>query len=223
MYIIIAGGGKVGRNLAKTLLRLGQEVTVIEQNASRYALLEEEVEHVAQHGDATEIHVLERCGVKRAGLVVAVTGDDEDNVIVCQLARERYGVQKTIARVNDPRNQEAFDVLGIAPTVCATTSILALIEHELPEHDFVQLLRLQAQNLEIAEVQISAAAPVVGRTLREVMLPEGVRLISVMRGAESEIAVGDTKLEPGDQVLAVLRPGLESVLREALLGEPTPV
>jgi trk system potassium uptake protein TrkA len=218
MYILIAGGGKVGRNLARDLLELGHEVTLIEQNPARYRLLEEELEHVAQLGDATELYVLERCGMARADLVVAVTGDDEDNAIVCQVAREEYGVEKVIARVNDPRNQEAFDLLGIMPTVCSTQMIMALIEHELPEHELVTLLNLRHENLEIAEVQIGALSPVAGREVREIELPAGARLISVKRGNEAEIAVGTTRLEPGDQVFAILKPGLQDELRRALLA-----
>jgi trk system potassium uptake protein TrkA len=217
VYILIAGGGKVGRNLTKDLLGMGHEVTVIEQRSDRYHSLEEEFEHVVQHGDATELHVLERCGVRRAGLVVAVTGDDEDNIIVCQVARDGYGVERTVARVNDPRNQEAFDILGIAPTVCATTSIMSLIEHELPNHELVKLLSLRREQLEITEIQLAEDSPSAGRLVREVDLPAGARLISVMRGGEAEIAVGETRLEPGDQVLAILKPGLEAAVRRALL------
>ena len=217
MYILIAGGGKVGRNLTKDLLAMGHEVTVVERRADRYHSLEEEFEHVVQHGDATELHVLERCGVRRAGLVVAVTGDDEDNIIVCQVARDGYGVERTVARVNDPRNQEAFDLLGISPTVCATTSIMALIEHELPNHELVKLLSLRREQLEITEIQLADDSPSAGRLVREVDLPDGARLISVMRGGEAEIAVGETRLEPGDQVLAILKPGLEPAVRRALL------
>jgi trk system potassium uptake protein TrkA len=219
VYILIAGGGKVGRNLTKDLLAMNHEVTLIEQRPDRYHDLEEEFEHVVQHGDATELHVLERCGVRRAGLVVAVTGDDEDNVIVCQVARDGYGVERTVARVNDPRNQEAFDILGIAPTVCATTSIMALIEHELPNHELVNLLSLRREQLEITEIQLAEDSPSAGRLVREVDLPAGARLISVMRGGEAEIAVGETRLEPGDQVLAILKPGLESAVRKALLRQ----
>jgi trk system potassium uptake protein len=217
VYILIAGGGKVGRNLTKDLLAMGHEVTVIEQRADRYHSLEEEFEHVVQHGDATELHILERCGVRRAGLVVAVTGDDEDNIIVCQVARDGYGVERTVARVNDPRNQEAFDLLGISPTVCATTSIMSLIEHELPNHELVKLLSLRREQLEITEIQLAEDSPSAGRLVREVDLPAGARLISVMRGGEAEIAVGETRLEPGDQVLAILKPGLEPAVRRALL------
>ena len=104
--------------------------------------------------------MLERAGIARPpDIVVAVTGDDEDNIVICQLARERYGVEKVIARVNDPRNQEHFDLLGISPTVCATATIMALIEHEVPEHELVHLLELRKENLEIVEVQIDKSSP----------------------------------------------------------------
>src|SRR3954470_23480872 len=175
MYLIIAGGGKVGRNLTRDLLEMGHEVTLVEQNPPRYRLLEEEFEHVVQLGDATELYVLEQCGIARAELVVAVTGDDEDNIIVCQVAREQYGVVKTIARVNDPRNQEAFDLLGIAPTVCSTQMIRSLIEHELPDHQLVTLLTLRHENLEIAEVQIAPDSPSAGQLVRDIRLPDGAR------------------------------------------------
>ena len=134
MYVVIAGGGKVGANVTRTLIRAGHEVTLIEQRSGRFAQLETEFEHQVQQGDATELYVLERAGIGRPpDLVVALTGDDEDNLIISQIAKERYGVPKTIARVNDPRNQAHFDLLGISPTICATTSIMALIEHEVPE------------------------------------------------------------------------------------------
>src|SRR6266496_1157602 len=131
MYVLIAGGGKVGSNLARALIRAGNEVTLIEQRAEKYDLLEAEFEHQVHRGDATELFVLERAGIKRPpDIVVAVTGDDEDNVVICQLARERYGTENVIARVNDPRNQPYFNLLGISSTVSATASIMALIEHE---------------------------------------------------------------------------------------------
>src|SRR5438552_19203184 len=159
MYTIVAGGGKVGANVARTLLRLGHELTLIEQSRDRYEMLEGEFEHQVQQGDATELFVLERAGIRRPpDLVLALTGDDEDNMVICQLAREKYGVQKVIARVNDPRNQVHFDLLGVSPTVCATSSIMALIEHEVPEHGLVHLLELPKENVEIVEVQIPSQA-----------------------------------------------------------------
>src|SRR5437588_10727977 len=223
MYILIAGGGKVGANLARTLLaphrgHPGHEVTLIEQRGDRFGKLEEEFEHQVQHGDATELYVLERAGIARPpDIVVAATGDDEDNMVICQIAREKYGVEKVIARVNDPRNQAHFDLLGISPTVCATSNIMALIEHEVPEHDLIQLLELRKENLEIVEVQIDKNAPCAGKALEALAFPEGSRLISVMRDGRAEIAVGSTVLAAGDQVLAILEPGKEDELRRLLL------
>jgi trk/ktr system potassium uptake protein len=218
MYLLIAGGGKVGSNLARALLRDGHEVTLIEQRPGRFAQLEAELEHQVLRGDATELFVLERAGIRRPpDVVVAVTGDDEDNLVICQLAKERYGVPKVIARVNDPRNQAHFDLLGISPTICATSSIMALVEHEVPEHDLIHLLELRKENLEIVEVLIDRDSPSAGKRVEGLSLPEGARLISVMREGKAEIAVGSTMLEPGDQVLAILEPGKEDELRKVLL------
>ena len=218
MYALVAGGGKVGANVLRTLLRLGHEATLIEQRRDRYERLEEEFEHQVQHGDATEIYVLERAGIARPpDLVLALTGDDEDNMVICQIAREKYGVGRVIARVNDPRNQAHFDLLGISPTICATSSIMALVQHEVPEHELVQLLELRKENLEIVEVQIDKDSPSAGKKVESLAMPDGSRLISVMRDGEAEIAVGSTELRPGDQVLAILQPGKEDELRKVLL------
>src|SRR5881628_2714662 len=195
MYVLIAGGGKVGANLTRSLLQAGHEVTLIEQKSYRFDKLEAEFEHQVIRGDATELFVLERAGIKRPpDLVVAATGDDEDNIVICQLAREKYGVAKVIARVNDPRNQVYFDLLGISPTVCATSSIMALIEHEVPEHELVHLLELRKENLEIVEVTIDKSAVAVGKKVAKLSLPEGSGLISVMREGHSEIAEDSTEL-----------------------------
>jgi trk system potassium uptake protein len=220
MYILIAGGGKVGANLTRSVLDLGHEVTLIEQRRERFETLEEEFEHRVQVGDATELFVLERAGIARPpDLVVAVTGDDEDNMIICQIARDKYGVGKVIARVNDPRNQEHFDLLGVTPTVSATSIILAMIEHEVPAHGLIHLLQLRKENLEIVEVQLDNDSPCVGKLVERLQLPSGSRLITVMREGEAQMADAETRLEAGDQILAVLEPGKEEELRRALLKQ----
>ena len=220
MYCLIAGGGKVGSNLARTLIRAGHEVTLIEQRSMRFDNLEAELEHQVHKGDATELYVLEQAGIRRPpDIVVAVTGDDEDNIIICQLARERYGVAKVIARVNDPRNQAYFDLLGISPTVSATGAIMALIEHEVPEHGLIHLLELRKENLEIVEVTVGAKAACAGKRIKQVALPEGSRVISVVRDGKAEIPDEQTQLEPGDSVLAILEPGKEDELRRVLVQQ----
>ena len=156
MFVIVAGGGKVGSNVRpQPDGERATRSTLIEQRPFRFERLEAEFEHRAIRGDATELYVLERAGIERPpDVVVAVTGDDEDNIVICQVARERYGVEKVIARVNNPKNQEHFDFLGISPTVSAVSSVLAMIEHEVPEHGLVHLLELRTEDLEIVEVQV---------------------------------------------------------------------
>ena len=219
MYIIVAGGGKVGANVTRTLLGMGHELTLIEQRPDRFARLEEEFGPVVMRGDATEISVLERAGIARPPeLLFAVTGDDEDNLVISQIAKEGYGVGKAIARVNDPRNQPHFDLLGITQTVCSTTSILGLVEHEVPEHGLVRLLQLQQEGLEIVEVQIESNSPVAGSRVGGLSLPEGSRLISVFRHGRTELVEPSTVVRPGDQVLAVVSNESGPALRKALLG-----
>ena len=219
MYVVVAGGGKVGANSTRSLLEMGHEVTLIEQRPDRFARLEEEFGPVVMRGDATEISVLERAGIARPPeLLLAVTGDDEDNLVISQIAREGYEVPKVIARVNDPRNQQHFDLLGITQTVCATSGILGLVEHEVPEHGLVRLLELRREGLELVEVQINADSPSAGKRVAGLQLPEGSTLVSVVRNGRAEIAEQTTVLRPGDQVLAVLQPGKEDALRKVLLS-----
>lgn len=218
MFVVIAGGGKAGRSLARLLMAKDHEVAVIEIDRHRYQRLEREFEHAALFGDATEIFMLERAGIERADVVAAVTGDDEDNIIICQVARNKFGVDKVIARVNSPENQEAFDVLGVGPTVCPTTSMLSLIEHEMPAHKLVHLLNLKKENLEIVEVMLEEGSPVANQRVDAIDLPAGVLLISILRDSQALIPQGSTVLSAGDQILAILEPGKEQELTGMFLG-----
>src|SRR5919201_103983 len=140
MDVLIVGGGKVGLNLTRELVAKCHEVTLIEGARSLYLRIEQELEHAVQYGDGTELWVLERAGIQRADLVIAVTGDDEDNMLVCQVAKEKYLCDRIIARVNNPRNHDHFRLLGIQPAVSATDLILRLIEHEVPRYGLVHRL-----------------------------------------------------------------------------------
>jgi trk system potassium uptake protein TrkA len=214
MYVVIAGGGKVGWNLARELIGKGHEVTLLENNRRRYLTIEEELEHAVQYGDASELWVMERAGIQRADLVIAVTGDDEDNLLICQIAREKYLCERIIARVNNPRNLQWFELLGIQPAVSATDLILRLIEHEVPSYGLVHLLDLPAEQLEIIEVEVTTGAPAAGLSVQEVSLPEGSLIISVLRGGKGFVPNAETVIEAGDEVLLVLDPGLEEAITE---------
>ena len=213
MYVIIVGAGKVGWNLARELIEKGNEVTLIEGNRDRYLTVEQELEHNIQYGDASELWVLERAGISRADMVIAVTGDDEDNMLICQVAKEKYLVDRIIARVNNPRNREWFDLLGIRPFVSATDLILRLIEHEVPEYGLVHLLDLPQERLEIIELLLGPGSPVTGHKVGDLEMPDGTLLISVLREGRGFVPGPDTVLEEGDEVLAVLDPGVEEDLK----------
>jgi trk system potassium uptake protein TrkA len=155
---------------------------------------------------------MERGGIQRADLVIAVTGDDEDNLLICQIAREKYLCERIIARVNNPRNLQWFELLGIQPAVSATDLILRLIEHEVPSYGLVHLLDLPAEELEIIEVEVADEAPAAGKRVDQVQLPDGSLIISVLRGGKGFVPKADTIIEVSDEVLLVLDPGLEEAI-----------
>lgn len=216
MYLIVVGAGKVGVNLTRELSDQGHEVTLLEHSRSRYQAVEEELEHQVQYGDASELWVLERAGVERADMVLAVTGDDEDNILICQVAKEKFGVERIIARVNNPRNRQHFDLLGISPVVSATGLILQLIEHEVPHHNLVRLLDLESAQIEIIEVTIREDAEVAGCRIAEIDTPDRTLLISIIRDGKGFVPDADSELRAGDDILAVLDPDQEDALKKAL-------
>ena len=219
MYIIVVGAGKVGWNLARELLEKGHEVTLIESNRRRYLTVEQELEHNVSYGDASELWVLERAGIQRADMGIAVTGDDEDNMLICQVAKEKYLVNQIIARVNNPRNRQYFELLGIQPAVSATDLILRLIEHEVPSYGTVHLLDLRDEQLEIIEVEVPDGSPVIGRPVSEITLPEGSLIISILRDGRGFVPKADTVIQDGDEVLLVLDPGLEDSITEQFASD----
>jgi trk system potassium uptake protein TrkA len=217
MFALIAGGGKAGYSLGRLLHEREYEVSIIELNRDRHRRVAQEFDDAVVLGDATEIFILERAGIARADVVVSVTGDDEDNIIISQVARHKFGIKNVIARVNNPENQEAFDVLGVDNTVSPTSSLLSLVEHEMPTHKLVHLLNLRKENLEIVEVMLEAGAQIDGKRLDEIDLPAGVLLISILRKSKAIVPQGSTVLNADDQVLAILEPGMEEELTRLFL------
>jgi trk system potassium uptake protein TrkA len=216
MYLIVVGAGKVGVNLTRELTAQGHEVTLLEHSRRRYQAVEEELEHMIQYGDASELWILERAGIERADMVLAVTGDDEDNILICQVAKEKYGVERIIARVNNPRNRPHFDLLGISPVVSATGLILQLIEHEVPHHNLVRLLDLESEKIEIIEVRIREDSPIAGKRVAEIQTPDRSLLISIIREGRGFVPDADSVLLADDDILAVLDPDQEEALKEVL-------
>jgi len=222
MFVLIVGAGKVGLNACRSLVHMGHEVVVIEQRPMRYNLLLDELQDRLMRGDGTEIWVLERAGIARADMVVAVTGDDEDNVIISQVAKLKYAVPKVVARVNNPRNQKTFDLLGIDATVCAATMLISLIQHELPVHKYVPLLSFKRENVELVELEVSESSPFANRSVASIALPEGVLLTAILREGKSLLAHGTEIILPNDHVLCLLEPGSEKELIGVFLPETAP-
>ncbi|HYY73837.1 MAG TPA: NAD-binding protein [Solirubrobacterales bacterium] len=214
MYIVVVGAGKVGWNLARELIGKGNELTVIESDPGRFAMVEEELEHAVHYGDGSELWVLERAGIGRAEMVIAVTGDDEDNILICQVAREKYGVERVIARCNNPRNLQHFELLGIKPAVSATDLILRLIEHEVPRYGFLHLLDLPQERLEIIEIEVAERSPAAGTMVKDLGLPDGSLAIAILRHGAGFVPLSDSVIEAGDEVLIVLDTGLETKITE---------
>jgi trk system potassium uptake protein len=221
MYILLIGAGKVGWNLARELMQKDNEVTVVEADRRRYEVVEEELEHSIQYGDGTELWVLERAGIERADLVIAVTGDDEDNILICQVAREKYGVERVVARCNNPRNLQHFELLGVKPAVSATDLILRLIEHEVPKYGLVHLLDLKEERLEIIEMDVAEGSPAEGAQVKDLGLPDGSLVISILRDGGGFVPTGDSVVQAGDEVLLVLDIGIEDTVTEVFSGRVT--
>lgn len=217
MYIIVVGGGKVGYYLAKELVEEGHEVLVIEKDAAKVDRIAEELGDIALRGDGCEAATMEMAGFGRADMVIAVTGDDEDNLVSCQVAKAKFNVPRTVARLNNPKNEEIFTKLGIDTTVSATSAILAQIEHELPTHPLIPLLTLKGGGLEIVEVKVPEESAVVGKRVNDIALPQqSVIALIIDEDGSPRVPDGQTVIRAGNDVVAVTRTETEDALRAAL-------
>ena len=218
MYLIVVGGGKVGYHLAATLVEEGYEILLIERDGATSARITEQLGSIVLTGDGAEASILERAGAARADVVVAATGDDEDNLIICQVAKQRFAVDRVIARVNNPRNEQLFKKLGIDATVSQTNVLMHLIEQRIDLDGLTRLMTLRHDAIEIVEIRIADDSPVVGRTLEDIRLPDDCVLSAISRGERLLVPSGKTRLQAGDEVIAVSRTDQEPALRRLIVG-----
>jgi trk system potassium uptake protein TrkA len=220
VYIIIVGGGKVGYYLAKELLEAGHELVILEKNAGRAGQIADELGSIVLNRDGCEGKYLAEAGANRASIICAVTGDDDDNLVVCQMAKHHFDVPRTIARVNNPRNEDLFHHLGVDEIISPTRMALASIEQDIPVHELLHLAQLKGGELELVEAQIGESSPALGRKAADIKLPEGSSLFLLLRGSNVEQMRADTVFEAGDKVLAVAKGDIGvGVLHRELIGD----
>lgn len=219
MQIAIAGAGKVGYYLAKSLIDRHQ-VTLIERDRDLCEKVAEDLGITVVVGDAVKLRVLEDAEVRRADVFVAATGKDEANLIASQIAQDHLQVPKVIARVNNPRNEPVFRALNIPITVSSTAVITQLIQQEVSVADIRTLLTLERGNLAIVEVQLAEDAPVADKMVADIAgnLPRNCVLVTLMREEAVVIPRGDTVLTAGDRVLAITTLDKAADLQKALVG-----
>lgn len=217
MYIIVIGAGKVGYYLAKTLLAEDHEVLLIEKDPAKVELYGERLGSVVVRGDGAEASTLNAAGAGRADVVVAVTGDDEDNLVICQVAKSKFNVGRTIARVNNPKNEHLFKMLGVDVTVSQTNFILNLIGQAIPKRSFIHLMNLRHAGLAIVEATIAASSPVVNQSVEELDLPVSCAIAAIARGNDVIVPNKQTVIEVGDEVIAVTHVSEEEELRQLLV------
>jgi trk system potassium uptake protein len=222
MRVAIAGAGNVGRHLASDLNRRGHQVVLIEQEPSVMSRAQEDVppEVTFILGDACEPWVLEKAEVTSADVVVAATGDDEDNLVISLLAKQEHGVPRVVARVNHPSNEWLFtEMWGVDVPMSPPHVLTALVEEAVTVGDLVRLLKLEGGQVTLVEVTLGPEAPTAGRPLYELRLPPDSAIVAILREGHVVIPQPETRMVAGDEVLAIATPEREEELQAAILGQ----
>jgi trk system potassium uptake protein TrkA len=219
MYILIIGGGKIGYYLAKTLRQSDHRVGIVERDAQRCATLAEDLGITVIQGDGTDIDTLREAGADEAKYVVALTARDEENLVICQLAKSYFKAPLTIARVNNPKNQSIFKILGVDATVSSTALAAQMIENALPLNGMRIFSIFQEGDVEVTESELKNGSPVIGLAVSQLKLPEECVLIALIHQGKMTFPRGPTILNAGDRVYALVRRKSLDSLKGVLLGE----
>jgi trk system potassium uptake protein TrkA len=219
VFVIVVGGGRIGFYLTKELLAEGHEIVLMEKEPHAAERIRDELGAVVVNRDGCEGTHLAEAGANRATIVAAVTGDDADNLVVCQMAKHHFDVPRTIARVNNPRNEVLFRNLGVDEIISPTRMVLAAIEQDIPVHELLHLANLEGGELELLEAQIAQDSPALDRRPGDIALPDGCTLFVVIRDDRAQPVTPETVFKEGDKVIAVSRTECENDLRMQLIGK----
>jgi trk system potassium uptake protein TrkA len=219
MYIVIAGGGKIGSFLAQSLSLKGHKITLIEKKPETAKYLSENLNVLIINGDSSDINVLNALSLERADRFVAVSGNDEDNLVSCQLAKTLYNVPITIARINDPRNEKISKAFDVNITFNVTDFMVKMVEEGIIFSNLIPLISLGRGNFVIVEIKIDEYSKVAGKQIKNIKIPEGALLISILRSKDVIIPSGNEKVEKDDLIVALVKPEKQESLRKALNHE----
>jgi trk system potassium uptake protein TrkA len=219
MYILIVGAGKVGHFLAKRLSEDKHTVALVEKDKAACEAMARELDILVIHGDGCDPYCLEQAGIARADVIAAVTGEDEDNLVICQLAKEKFSIGRTVGRVNDSRNEHTFNELGVDVPIDATAIIAKIIEEEVSFADFVTLMSFKRGNLVIVRVDLPDESPVINKAIQDLKLPEDSVLVTIIRGDEVIVPKGNTVLQARDDIVALTKVENEQQLLNFLIGK----
>jgi trk system potassium uptake protein len=218
VFVLVVGGGKVGYYLARELIESGHEIVLMEKDRARADQITDEIGSIVVAHDGCEGKYLGEAGCARADIVAAVTGDDEDNLVICQMAKHHFDVPRTIARVNNPKNEALFKHLGVDELISPTRMILGSIEQDIPVNELLHLASLGEGKLELIEAHLQEGSPAIGRAPKDLDIPEGCSLFAVVRDGIATPLRLDTILQSGDKVIAIGASECEGLLREQLIG-----
>jgi trk/ktr system potassium uptake protein len=219
VFVLVVGGGKVGYYLTRELIASGHEVVLMEKERARADQIADEIGSVVIPHDGCEGKYLAEAGANRADIVAAVTGDDEDNLVICQMAKHHFAVPRAVARVNNPKNELLFKHLGVDELISPTRMILGSIEQDIPVHELLHLAALGEGELEIIEAHLQAGSPAIGRAPRDMAIPDGCSLFAVIRDGVATALRQDTVLAEGDKVIAIGKAECEKLLHSQLIGD----
>jgi len=205
MFVIVVGGGKVGSYLIKELLEKDHTVHTVENDEKSCKLLKEKYGVKVFCGDGTNENVLEQAGINDADVVLAVTGDDQDNLVICQMAERKFDVPRTFTRVNTPGNERLFDWLGVNVAVSSASILAALVEQEMTIQDLSVILNKNHDKIELVRIPVTKGCDLVNKKLREIDLPLESVLVTILRGDESLVPRGDSLIKEDDLLVALTR------------------
>ncbi len=220
MFVLIIGAGKVGRYLIKDFIAKDYKIVLIEQDHEKCQKVQAKYGYGIEviHGDGSEKEVLEKAGIEQCDVVLAVTEDDQDNLVICQLAERQYNIPRTFTKVNTPGNEKLFNWLGVNVAVSSAAILSAMVDQEMTFNDLERLLNKDQDKLKLVRIHIPKESSQINRKLKNIDLPIESVLVTILRGDSPIVPRGNTRIKAEDLIMALTKPELEKELVKIFTG-----